>query len=210
MLAIVSWFDAHAGAVQAVTAIVTALLAAVVARLTWRYVILTGVLTESARRQVEIAQLNASASAALQQTAERQLEVAVLTQREEERQRREAVEGNSKLLDGLCARLLAHFAAASAEAPNEVFFRNAPPIEDTDIAKLRETAVRVPSAEPYDIEALLAALNVLRDLQGKTRAVAAGMGYFYSDTEQRMYVSNLAILRERLARYTSYRPPAQI
>lgn len=91
-----------------------------------------------------------------------------------------------------------------------MFFRNAPPIDDADVARLREAALRVPSLEPKDTEALLHALSVLRDLHAKTREAPAGRGYFYTADEVRMYTANLALLRERLEQYTKFRPSVQI
>lgn len=205
---VIAWLDLHAGAVQALAALIAAVLTGLVATLTWKYVGLTRLIANSATRQTETAQLEADTASALQRVSEAQLQLARAHEQAELARRSAAIDQARQHLSSLCRNILNHFAPAFRDNPQEQYFRDAAPFPDGYVDLLRDASSIGENNSFESTELIITALNFMQDLQTKIRSVSKNYGYAFNATEIRMYVENLRVLREECERWTEYRPPS--
>jgi hypothetical protein len=205
-----TWLDDHAGAVQAVSAVVSAILTGFIARLTFQYVRLTGTIATAAQKQVEIAQLQADTAKNLEAAARQQRELEQDRASEARAREQAAARLAKRQLSGLAARFLTQFAGCSSTAPSEAAFRILPPISEADIQALRDAA-NAAGIEAFDVlESVLSALAFMAELQQRVKNTNPAAGYSFSKGETQMYESTLRNLRSGLKAFTEFRPTSEV
>jgi hypothetical protein len=205
-----AWLDGHAGAVQALSAVVSAILTALIARLTSRYVALTGTIATAAQKQVEIAQLQADTAKNLEAAARQQRELERDRSSEAKAREQAAADLAKRQLSGIAARFLTQFAGFSSTAPSEAAFRILPPISDSDVQTMRDAA-HAAGIKAFDVlESVLSALAFMADLQQRVKSTNPAAGYSFSSGEAKVYETTLRNLRSGLKEFTEYRPTSEV
>lgn len=200
----IDWFNHNAGAVQGFASLAVAILTALLAFFTYRYVKLTGTIADAAKEQVELARLQASVSASLAETAKEQR---LLNQQrlDEAKNKDEAIAlAGKRELDRLAARLLTQLSGASTE-PELEYFINSPPISEEVLNSIRQAATQAREPKTGQLESAVASLEAIAALQGRVIA-SAHQPYVFSSSERESYKTNLRNARAELKNFTSYRP----
>jgi hypothetical protein len=130
------WLNTHSGALQAISAGVSAVIAWFLYRLTRRYVDLTGILAKSAEKQVEIAQLQDEATRHLESASHQQQQIMDQVSEKE----REIAEQAKLQLSGMAARYLSAFAGLSTTRISSASLSLIPKIANEDLNAFRLAA----------------------------------------------------------------------
>ncbi|OIN52312.1 hypothetical protein BLL37_04645 [Pseudomonas azotoformans] len=200
----IDWLNENTGAVQGLASISVAVLTALLARFTYRYVNLTGAIAIAAKEQVELARAQAQVSSSLAELAQEQR--ALNQQRLDEvkdKEENNRQEGKREL-ERLAARLLSQLSGSSSE-PELDYLKNSLPISEDVFDSIRKAAEQARDPNTGNLESTIASLEAIVALQ-KRIATSPQDSYVLSTSERESYKTNLRNARDGLKTFTSYRP----
>lgn len=200
----ISWLNENTGAVQGLASISVAILTALLALFTYRYVNLTGAIASAAKEQVELARIQAEVSASLAELAQEQR--ALNQQRLDEVKDKEETsrQEGKRELDRLAARLLTQLSGSSSE-PELDYLKNSPAISEDVFDSIRKAAEQARDPNTGHLESAIASLEAIAALQNRI-AISPQNPYVLSTSERESYKTNLRNARDGLKTFTSYRP----
>jgi hypothetical protein len=198
------WLNSNAAAVQALAAVTTVILTAVLARLTHGYVRLTKNIADSASEQVEIARLQVAVSENLANASKEQRALNQQRVDEVKHQEETSIQEGKRELDRLAARLLTQLSGSSSE-PELDFLNRLEAISAQVLDSIRDAAEQAREPKVGNLESAIASLEGIADLQARV-AAAPEAPYIFSASERETYKTNLRNARAELSKFTSYIP----
>lgn len=200
----ITWLNANTGAVQGLASISVAILTALLARFTYRYVNLTDAIAKAAKEQVELARIQADVSASLAGLAQEQR--ALKQQQIDEVKHTEEIsrQDGRRELDKLAARLLTQLSGSSSE-PECDHLKSSPVLSEDVLNSLRTAADQAKVENAGELESVITALEAIAVLQNRI-STSSQSPYQFSTSERESYKTNLRNARDGLKTFTSYRP----